>query len=381
MRRTRAAPVAAVLLTVALCGEASASPASDGFIAGYATAVLERQLRIEGATVRVEDGVVTLALPAPPRDRDRLVAAIQQIRGVVQVKIEVAWPTPSPSPTPSGEPAAAASGIAVGVAHLPEFELLPSRSLFAPLQADPRWPHSSASYQNVNGSRELRSAWSLSLGDTFELAEGAAPGGRWQLGIQGAVFSVFDRGTPSKDLIDTDYRVGLPIAYRSGPFSAQLRYFHESTHLGDELLLRDGSVRRINLSYEQVDLLGSYDFAGQFRAYGGGGYIVRSECDLADVICRPRLQPWSIELGGEWASPVSFVGGYLRPVAATDLKLLEYETWTPNFSARAGIEVEGGPATTRRIQLLLEYYNGRSPWGQFFPETIEYFGFGAHLYF
>jgi hypothetical protein len=52
-----------------------------------------------------------------------------------------------------------------------------------------------------------------------------------------------------------------------------------------------------------------------------------------------------------------------------------------NFSARAGIVVDGGPATTHRVQLLLEYYNGRSPWGQFFPETIEFFGFGAHLYF
>jgi hypothetical protein len=377
MPSTRAGLVSAVLLSAAPDGAAAASPTEDGFIAGYATAVLEQQLRVERATVRVADGVVTLALPAPPRDRDRLIAAMRQIRGVVRVELEIA----GGSPTPRREPAAASPSVAVGEVRLPEVEFLPSGHLFEPLHADPRWPHSSVSYQNVNGSREVRSAWAISLGDSFALADGAAPGGRWQFGVQGAAFSIFDRGTPSKDLIDTDYRVGLPIAYRSGPFSAQLRYFHESTHLGDELILRDPSVRRINLSYEQVDLLGSYDFAGQFRGYGGGGYIVRSQCDRAGVVCPPRLQPWSLEFGGEWAAPLSYLGGHVRPVAMTDLKLMEYESWKANFSARAGIEVEGGPATTRRVQFLLEYYNGRSPWGQFFPETIEFVGFGAHLYF
>jgi hypothetical protein len=35
----------------------------------------------------------------------------------------------------------------------------------------------------------------------------------------------------------------------------------------------------------------------------------------------------------------------------------------------------------RKIQLLLEYYNGHSPNGQFFDRKIEYIGTGIHLHF
>jgi hypothetical protein len=31
--------------------------------------------------------------------------------------------------------------------------------------------------------------------------------------------------------------------------------------------------------------------------------------------------------------------------------------------------------------VLLEYFNGNSPNGQFFDRTIEYFGPGVHFYF
>ena len=31
--------------------------------------------------------------------------------------------------------------------------------------------------------------------------------------------------------------------------------------------------------------------------------------------------------------------------------------------------------------LLLEYYNGKSPNGQFYENTIEYFGLGLHFFF
>jgi len=30
---------------------------------------------------------------------------------------------------------------------------------------------------------------------------------------------------------------------------------------------------------------------------------------------------------------------------------------------------------------MLEYYNGKSPWGQFLQNNIEYYGLGTHFYF
>jgi hypothetical protein len=31
--------------------------------------------------------------------------------------------------------------------------------------------------------------------------------------------------------------------------------------------------------------------------------------------------------------------------------------------------------------LLFEYYNGKSPNGQFFEQSIEYFGIGLHFFY
>jgi len=36
---------------------------------------------------------------------------------------------------------------------------------------------------------------------------------------------------------------------------------------------------------------------------------------------------------------------------------------------------------TRNLQILLEYFRGHSPNGQFFREKVDYFGIGAHFHF
>jgi Protein of unknown function (DUF1207) len=47
---------------------------------------------------------------------------------------------------------------------------------------------------------------------------------------------------------------------------------------------------------------------------------------------------------------------------------------------RAGVQFEKLPLFDRKIQLLLEYWNGYSPNGQFSREKIEYVGLGIHFY-
>jgi hypothetical protein len=45
-----------------------------------------------------------------------------------------------------------------------------------------------------------------------------------------------------------------------------VRLFHQSSHLGDEFLLRN-RVERINLSYESADLKLSYKFFALLRTF------------------------------------------------------------------------------------------------------------------
>jgi hypothetical protein len=371
--------LAAAALLACAAGTAAATPVEDAFIAGYAAAVLERDFRLSAASLAVRDGVVSLSdIDLAGSERARLVEALRQIRGVQRVEITTATAAAPPPPAPAAAaptpPVTLAPGGAVAAAVRHEgIELLPRNRLFEPLSADPRWPHFAASFLRINGAPELHSAAAVSFGEVIPLLATDAPwGGRWQIGILGAAFALFDTGSESEDLINTDYFVGVPIEWRQGRWSAQARYLHQSSHLGDEFLLRGTGVQRVNLSFEQADLRLSYDLDESFRLYGGGGRILRSE---------PHLHPWLFQAGGEYSSPDAYLHGLLRPIAAVDLQAREFQDWAPDVSARAGFEIDTPVTVGHKVQLLVEYYNGKSPHGQFLNESIEYYGLGAHFYF
>lgn len=109
------------------------------------------------------------------------------------------------------------------------------------------------------------------------------------------------------------------------------------------------------------------------RVYGGGGYILRKD--------PPDLEEWSAQGGLELRSPRAFFHRIVRPVAAVDVQAAEETQWDIDCSARAGLQFETEKLRHRYLQLMLEYYNGHSPHGQFFERTIQYWGLGLHFYF
>lgn len=138
---------------------------------------------------------------------------------------------------------------------------LPEQAMFAPLLADPRQPRFSMSYQRYEIGDAPFNAASVAFGEYFGLASGfLGKNGSSQIGIQGAVFALFKFDGPSNDLVNADYWIGFPLTYRRGRDSYLLRLYHQSSHLGDEFLLGNPGVTRINLSYEDAELLGSYEW-------------------------------------------------------------------------------------------------------------------------
>lgn len=377
--------LAAVLAFAAPAGAAAPNPAapttSDAFIAGYVAAVLEREFRLTGPVFAVQNGVVTVyAGNLNEVEQDKIASILASVRGVSAVRVSAGPPPPDDvdgpatadipfwSP-PAGPPVLAES-------QTPEdkgFEVLPRGNLFEPLIADPRWAHFSASYQYFIDDAEIAHAGAVSFGETFGLLGGPAPfDGRWQFDFQAAVFGLFDLDSESTDLINADYWVGLPLSYKSGPYSAMFRLFHQSSHLGDEFLLRD-RVDRVNLSYEAVDLKLSYNVGQGLRVYGGLGYLLNVEPDGIDR--------FSTQIGTEYLAPFTLGDGLLRPVAAVDLQNREESDFASDLSLRAGVQFESPAQVSQRLQLLIEYYNGRNPNGQFYDRALEYIGFGAHVYF
>lgn len=256
---------------------------------------------------------------------------------------------------------------------------LPEGDLFCPLLADPKAEHSFLSYLHgdfpsldagidVDGDISIGA---VGLGDAFPLVRIAAgrPGNGFQLGLVGSIFAQFNLDTESFDLINADYLVGVPVTVRWSGFSSRLRVYHQSSHLGDEFLLR-AEIERENLSFEAVDLLLSQEL-GSFRLYGGGELLFNREPDdLGSALVHGGAE---LRLG-------DLRGG--RLVGAVDVKASEQRDWDPGWSARAGVEVAHWRDEThppRVWSLLAEFYDGPSPYGQFFQEQVRYLGLGLHL--
>jgi hypothetical protein len=70
----------------------------------------------------------------------------------------------------------------------------------------------------------------------------------------------------------------------------------------------------------------------------------------------------------------------MRPIAAADVQNREENNWHTDFSLRVGLEFEGWLAS-RSLQIMLEYFRGHSPNGQFYKDKVNYIGLGAHFNF
>ena len=346
---------------------------SDDFIRGYAAAVLEREFQIKDYSLEVSDQTVKVTSgELKSVDPEKVIAALFAVQGVK--KVEILDPQgiviASSVTSPPQAPAVAATSREKSTYEL---GFLPGGNLFEPLIADPRWPHFSVAYQNYLGDQELNNVASVTFGESIALYRNRAPfGGLWEVGFQAGVFSIFDLDGPSFDLINTDFAGGITASYRVKDFSTFFRIFHQSSHLGDEFLLRN-PINRLNLSFEGADLKLSYRFFDWLRLYAGGTYLF--DRDPSD------LKPWVAQAGIELQSPWRFWGDSTRLIAAADLQHLQEHNWSTEISVRSGLQFERPQNFMRKIQLLLEYYNGHSPNGQFFDRKIEYIGTGVHLHF
>lgn len=262
---------------------------------------------------------------------------------------------------------------------------LPRGDVFCPTIADPKASRTFASYLRHESGDDLQDAKldiaSVGIGDAFGLGRwnGGRSGDGVQLSLTAGVFAQFDLSTSSYDLLNADYVVGLPLTIRRGWFSTRLRVYHQSSHLGDEYLLREPPARqdRENLSFEALEWLLSAD-GGPFRLYGGGEMLFHREPeDLGRYVAHGgmELRPEARII------PLGSLGGF-RFVGGVDVKSSEEQDWDPAISARGGFEYDragGTDVTARRWGIFAEFYTGPSPYGQFFREKVRLIGVGVHF--
>jgi hypothetical protein len=185
----------------------------------------------------------------------------------------------------------------------------------------------------------------------------------WQVDVEGAAFPRLDP-QENMDMVATDFRVGVPIAYGCGPWRTKLAYYHLSSHYGDEYLFRTGTTTRFNYSRDAIVLGLAYYVTPDVRLYG--------EADWG-VIHIDVSEAWAFQFGAEyspmrptgiWGSPFAAVGGHLR----------QEIDFSGNVVVQAGWQWRGHRGDL--VRLGGHYYNGLSPQFELYNEFEQQFGLG-----
>jgi hypothetical protein len=338
---------------------------SDEFLAGYISSILERNLQWDRNSyiLKIVNGIATITLFKDDLIRREAVdKQIRTIDGLIGITIIV-------KPLDIDKPGALSS--IVGVTG--ESKSFPTGDQFMPLLADPKQPQFFFSINHFESLGAQYTMTSVGFGETFGIYRffGSREGDGMQLSVVGALLAQFNMDTPSWDLINADYILGFPVTYRYGGNSLRFRIYHQSSHLGDELLLSANHPDRVNLSYEAIELIYSIEWRG-LRLYGGGEYLIHKE--PGDL--KSKSAHWGIEYRG--SKPLVWNG---RPIVGVDMKSLDEHNWAIDTSVKAGLEFGHPNPGQRRLRLMAEWYKGFDPHGQFYTNKVEYYGIGISLGF
>jgi len=371
--------LAAVLTAFALSVAAvETTPPEDAYLRGYVVAILEREFGFarDAYEVTVSGGVATVLLKgAPDSTAARVEQALARVDGLSGVQVAQA-----PGETPPAGPVSRtyrAAEEAAGVTR--KGALYPVGDVFRPLLADPKQPQFYASLRHFDVRGQTQNPHfsgftmaSVAYGENFGLYRklGKKAGDGIQVGLDGALFAQFDMDSASHDLLNADYTIGIPITWRKGDTSLRFRFYHQSSHLGDEFLL-EYQPERVNLSFESFQLLLSREW-GPWRAYAGGEHLV----DRDPAVLKAGGLQWGAEYRG--GDPLF---GRARLVGGLDVKHFEETGWSASYSLKVGFEFGPPDPGRRHLRVLGEGYRGFAPFGQFYREKVTYFGLGVYLNF
>lgn len=272
-------------------------------------------------------------------------------------------------------PAEAVAGPDTIGAFGPRKQFLPKDHLFAPILLDPIQSQTYGSVLPVyvsNGRRYKGTIVPFAFGvqkPFFRRQTGTNRASEWALDI--ASFTQFEVYQDEKikkqrrQLINTDYRVGISYHLRRGAGTWRFRAYHLSSHLGDDYIIRNQLNYRLPnaVNYELIDATYSKQVR-DFRVYGGVGLGLR----VSD-----ERKPLSAQAGFWYKKPTTRVA---QLVGGIDLKLWQQTDFRPGIKAGAGITAGRG---LNNLTFLLETYSGFRPYSLYETDKVFWLGFGVYL--
>lgn len=184
----------------------------------------------------------------------------------------------------------------------------------------------------------------------------------WQLDVEGSGQVRLDM-PQERDVRSVDFRAGVPLTYGIGPHRLKFGYYHLSSHVGDEYLLKNPGFNRQNYSRDVLILGYSYYMTERLRVYAEAGWAFYLDIS----------QPWEFQFGVDFA-PCCSTGLRGAPFWAMNALLRQEVNYGGGFTFEAGWAWRGVDSNMLRTGLF--YYNGESNQFSFFDEHEEQIGWG-----
>lgn len=247
-----------------------------------------------------------------------------------------------------------------------DWYILPDGLLYRSYLAGPREPRISSV---LFGDGDGEFYWDATLGGRVGLLRYGSPGARkpmgWQWDVEGAVITRLNM-YESQDVEAADYRVGTLITRAEGRWAAKLGYFHISSHIGDEFVVRNPSYARDNYVTESAILGVSYDQSDAVRLYGETAYAFHFS---------GSAKRWQFQTGAEYSPPPAYARRG-APFAAINLQILEAVDFSPAMNLQAGWQWKS-PQSGRSLRAGFTYFNGYSTQYQFLQSSEQHLGGGV----
>ncbi|WP_342190181.1 DUF1207 domain-containing protein [Stieleria varia] len=245
------------------------------------------------------------------------------------------------------------------------WEVLPDGLLWHSYLADPHEPRISMVITQNNNADFF---WDATLGGRVGLlrygTSGALDPKGWQWDLEGAVMTRLDL-QHAEDVESMDYRFGTLITKSEGPWAMKFGYFHISSHVGDEFLVRNPTFTRINYVTESMILGASYKPVDAIRLYGEMANAFRAS---------DGARRYQFQTGAEF-TPAPNRPGKLMPFAAAHFNFRQAVDYDVSTSVQVGMGYLG-PKSGRRLRFGLHYSDGPTSQYEFFTRRESIAGLG-----
>lgn len=168
-----------------------------------------------------------------------------------------------------------------------------------------------------------------------------------------------------RDVIGTDYRVGFPLTWGDERRQWKFAFYHLSSHLGDEFLIKNWGFPRFFQVRDAFVLGRSVYLTDAFRLYAEIGWAFNTVSS----------EPWEMQFGVDYA-PRAPTGVRGAPFFAVNAYLREELDFGGGLTVQAGWAWRSA-ATAHLMRIGLHYYNGASTQYAFMPFHEQQIGAGA----